>query len=107
MPPSPASQELLRMTRLAIPASARSDTDRTTRWAGRRHSWSSLPILLCLGGLLACHADRAASSESVATRTAVPAPEVAQRTPASAAGELGWGAVGGILKRIVPPTFPA
>jgi polygalacturonase len=76
--------------------------------SGRRRSKHTLPRLLCLCGLLACRSGVAPSSEALAAPAAAPALQPApQPTPTSATGAVGWDAVGGILERIRPPTFPA
>jgi polygalacturonase len=96
------------MRRFAILLSSRSRTDEVTRCAVRHRSRRGLPLTLCLGGLLACRFDPATGSEPVVTRTAVAALQGVPSPPAgSAAGDVGWGAVDGILERIRPPTFPA
>jgi unsaturated rhamnogalacturonyl hydrolase len=75
----------------------------TTKW--RHRSKRTLPLSFCIG-VLACRSDLATSSEPVAPRAAThDSHEPA--SPPSAATNVGWDTLPGILERIRPPTFPA
>ncbi|HWO08898.1 MAG TPA: hypothetical protein VNN80_05440, partial [Polyangiaceae bacterium] len=78
----------------------------TTNW--RHRSRRAVPLWLWLG-VLACRSDLATSPEPSAPRAEVPAAQGSPgpASPASAAREVGWDAVPGILERIRPPTIPA
>jgi polygalacturonase len=96
------------MRRVAILPSSPPYSAELMRRAVRPRSRGALPLTLCLGGLLACRFDPVTGSEPVVTRTTVAAVQaLPSPPPGSVAGEVGWGAVDGILERIRAPTFPA